>query len=47
MGNLDYNGKEVIIEYERSDLFVPPDFNYKDSWDEKDLPFGTQKREAE
>ena len=39
VGNLDYNGNEVPVTYQSSDLFVPTDYDYKDSWNREDLPF--------
>lgn len=39
IGNLDYNGNEVAVTYKSSDLFVPSDYDYKDSWNTEDLPF--------
>ena len=39
VGNLDYNGNEIAVTYQSSDLFVPTDYDYKDSWNREDLPF--------
>lgn len=40
IGNLDVGAQEVTLEFISSDLFVPPDYDYKDSWKDEDLPFG-------
>lgn len=39
VGNLDYNGNEVAVTYQSSNLFVPPDYDYQDPWNTEDLPF--------